>query len=444
MEPVRARTLLPRAPPTRAGQHVPTRGEPLQPGYEVSESTDNRALIEFEHKESPGHEVSGPKRKRQRGEDESQRQHLPSFQYLLNPNTNPSAGSDEAEQVAPARLTRIGHAAYHHEGLFRFLAPPPDRDFPISLIHDKRQLSFPVVEPELMTIFRRAWYLRHYLRLRRAQGECWLDHIFFNDSYGIETSLYTWTSRYEAGTLQYPVSMLCKHCLWLFFHRTLQASSPSPAFTQVVEDGLHALHTLEQAVAQVADRAAFLGPIVLVPLFLLGVCAFEAPQRQKVHNAFERLRSCCHEDAVFHALQSVRNVWSMMDDAPGATTWEFESFQAQVPYAAMEDRSLIDLLTDPLVPAPAPAPAPQQIRPAHSPEVQHFDVSRFRPGQMETPPVSNNSTFSSKEAAHAVETKSSTRMSSTFRPKSPVMETPGPASANGRYLEAPVEASGHR
>ena len=278
MEPG-VRKILPRVQPSEAERDHDGAVEPTRNGTAATEINSSAAAPRWR---PPVEEEPGHKRKRQHVEEGSQSQTLPSLRQLLTAPSRTYAA--ENDRLGSARIVRTLNGAYVHEGPYKFLAPHPSRDFPVSVSSDARELSFAMVEPELMMIFRCAWNLRHYIRLKRLQGEHWLDHVFFNDSYGIENMLYNWTSRYEPGSLQYPLSVLYKHCLWLFFNRSIQASQTSPAFAQVVDDGVHFLRTIENALGPAGDRS-----VLLIPLFLLGSSAFYPSQRREVWEGLDRL-----------------------------------------------------------------------------------------------------------------------------------------------------------
>ncbi len=185
------RKLLPRVQPPV--EHRPDGIEAVRNG---NRTTGVHEAVHNQVWRSPMREDSGPKRKRQHLEDPHvDNQALPSVRALLNPAM--LEAKIEPEERGHARLIAVSSRTYFHEGLFKFQAPPPSRDFPKTLSEDLRPLSFTVVEPELMNVFRQTWYLRQYIRLKRLRGESWLDHIWINDCFGVDNILRTWTSRYE-------------------------------------------------------------------------------------------------------------------------------------------------------------------------------------------------------------------------------------------------------
>ena len=366
------RKLLPRVQPSEVQRRdSDLAGEPLRNGNGVVEPPRAERSQQWSQ---PAEDETGPKRKRQHVEEQSPRgsQQLPSLRQLLP--TPAQTLTMEHERVGPVRLVRVDQNTYAQQGAFKFLAPRPARDFPESISKDRRPLSFAQVEPELMEVFKHAWYLRHYVREKRIQGEVWNDHVFYNDVYGITNILYTWICQYEPGHLQYPASILYKQCLWVFFQRSIQVSQSTSAFRHMVDDGLHFLRTFENELGPNGDKT-----ILLVPIFLLGSTSFYAGQRAEIWTSLERLDPTYSIDSVMHAAKSLERIWEMMDDPRSVgITWDWEQIQAHRYTNAGTDRSLIELLWDPHPPPQQPqAPPPPRVR---SPETyENFDSSRFRP-----------------------------------------------------------------
>ncbi len=331
---------------------------------------------------------AGPKRKRPHVEENSPSQPLPSLRQLMPPNQAQQPLHDN-DRAGPARLTRTGYNAYSQQGRLSFIAPRPPREFPQSICHDPRELSFAIVEPELMEVFKHAYNLRQHIRPKRLSGAVWSDHIYFNDAYAIDNILRTWISRYEPGMLQYPASILYKQCLWIYFNRTVQVSESTGAFRHMVDDGLHYLRTFENELGASSDKS-----VLLIPIFILGSTSFYAGQRQEIWTSLTRLDPSYSIDAVMHAAKSLERLWEMMDDGRVSATWDWEKFQAHEFAVAQVDRSLIDLLWDPLAPAPQPA----RVR---SPDAYEFDAGRFRAAPAPIPPPPPQSQPPPRETVHS-------------------------------------------
>ena len=364
------RKILPRIRPSSAAkQGVEV---PFLVASKKDEPTVNGADVQqYKNKpwRAPGFEPAEgtPKRKRQHIDDgRTPSQPLPSVQHLLTVPSNPNA--NESEMAGPCRLVHHPNGLYYHQGAFIFQSPSPGRDFPVRLSHDTRELSFAALEPDLFDVFKHTWYLRQYVRQRRLQGIDMLwDHVMMNDCYGIESVLHTWSSRYEPGTAQYPASMLYKQCLWLYFHRSIQPSHPTTAYSTVVDDGLHYLRTLEGLLGN-ADKS-----FLLIPIFLLGTTAFHPPQRQPVFRALERVDPQRQLGIFAHAVSILDLLWNMMDDGRVSNTWDWERCQSPEITQNVLDRSLVELLHDPFMPEYRPT----RVR-SPEPMVVEFDQARFR------------------------------------------------------------------
>ncbi|KAK5163767.1 uncharacterized protein LTR77_010440 [Saxophila tyrrhenica] len=379
MEPG-VRKILPRAPPTgvERDSEVAHSAEALRNGNGLIDHTRPERVTGWRN--ATVEEEGAPKRKRQHVEESSPANHpLPPMRQVMPPQIAQQPLLD-SERAGPARLIRTGFNAYSQQGTHRFLSPPPPRDFPAAIHSDPRDLSFAVVEPDLMELFRRAYYLRHHVRPKRLSGAVWCDHVYFNDTYAIDNILRNWISRYEPGVLQYPASILYKQCLWIFFSRSIQPSESTSAFRHMVDDGLHFLRTFENELGAHGDRS-----VLLIPIFILGSTSFYAGQRQEIWTSLNRLDPSYSIDTVMHAARSLERIWEMMDDGRVSATWDWEKYQAHDYAGAQVDRSLIELLWDPLAPPPPP---PQTAARVRSPEQYDFDPGRFRaaPVPIQPPP----------------------------------------------------------
>jgi len=66
--------------------------------------------------------------------------------------------------------------------------------------------------------------------------------------------------------------------------------------------------------------------IMLMPIFLLGVCAFSQEHRPDIEKAFDNLQAYSALGNIKHAKKVVQKVWEMMDDGDGES-WYFEKVQ---------------------------------------------------------------------------------------------------------------------
>jgi hypothetical protein len=69
--------------------------------------------------------------------------------------------------------------------------------------------------------------------------------------------------------------------------------------------------------------------ILLMPLYLLGLCAFAEEQRPDILKAFDDLQDYSNLGNIKHARSIVERVWEMMD-ASDEGAWDFEKVQKQM------------------------------------------------------------------------------------------------------------------
>ena len=62
---------------------------------------------------------------------------------------------------------------------------------------------------------------------------------------------------------------------------------------------------------------------MLLPLFLLGVAAFEKEQRSEINRAFSGLRACTGLGNIGFAKEVVDKIWELMD-AGDDESWDWE------------------------------------------------------------------------------------------------------------------------
>jgi len=65
---------------------------------------------------------------------------------------------------------------------------------------------------------------------------------------------------------------------------------------------------------------------MLMPIFLLGICAFSQEHRPDVEKAFDDLQSYSALGNIKHAKKVVQRIWEMMDNGD-EESWYFEKVQ---------------------------------------------------------------------------------------------------------------------
>lgn len=162
--------------------------------------------------------------------------------------------------------------------------------------------------------------LRDQIRARRAVGLAhWWDDPIMDDAFAIDNALRTWSCAHTPDSPRYAASLLYRQCAWIYLHRTMQLSRPSPAFKQAVDEGLAYLRMLPDTQEDRSTQS-----ILLMPLFLLGCAAFEPEQRPEISAAFARLQEWSGLGNISYAREIVEQVWAMMDEGREEETWDWE------------------------------------------------------------------------------------------------------------------------
>lgn len=164
--------------------------------------------------------------------------------------------------------------------------------------------------------------LRDQIRQRRQAGFHWWDDQVMQDAFAIDNALRNWTCVHPPESPRYAASLLYRQCTWIYLHRTIQLSKPSPAFRQAVDEGLTYLRMLPET-----DDGSTQS-ILLMPLFLLGCAAFEPDQRPEISAAFQRLQEWSNLGNIKYAQEIVEQVWAMMDQGREEETWDWEGIIA--------------------------------------------------------------------------------------------------------------------
>lgn len=168
-------------------------------------------------------------------------------------------------------------------------------------------------------------HLRDQIRQRRALGQGhWWDQPIINEAFAIDNALRQWQCVHPPDSPRYAASLLYRQCTWIYLHRTIQLSKPSPTFEQAVDEGLEYLRMLPWKIDGGSTQS-----ILLMPLFLLGCAAFEPEQRPEISAAFQHLQEWSSLGNIKYARMIVEQVWEMMDEGREEETWDWESIIAK-------------------------------------------------------------------------------------------------------------------
>ncbi|KAK3630673.1 hypothetical protein LTR56_017353 [Elasticomyces elasticus] len=167
--------------------------------------------------------------------------------------------------------------------------------------------------------------IRDLIRHRRAHSVGrWWDADVIDAAFAIDDALRAWKCVYPPDSPRYAPSLLYRQCTWLYLHRTIQLSVPSPTFKQAVDQGLEYLRMLPWDTDDGSTQS-----ILLMPLFLLGCAAFEPEQRPEISEAFQRLQKWSSLGNIRYAREIVEQVWQMMDEGREEETWDWETIIAR-------------------------------------------------------------------------------------------------------------------
>lgn len=160
--------------------------------------------------------------------------------------------------------------------------------------------------------------LRDRVRVERLRGRD------YNEKYAIawpiQQELHAWTCQYDTNTPRYWASLLYRQCVLLYLERTIMPSKSCEQFKRGVDYGLHCLRELPRDHDDQGTQS-----ILLLPLFILGCCAFEPEQRSEIAEAFVRLQRWSKLGNITYAKRVIEEVWVMMDTGRAEETWDWES-----------------------------------------------------------------------------------------------------------------------
>ncbi|KAF2834803.1 hypothetical protein M501DRAFT_999808 [Patellaria atrata CBS 101060] len=198
-----------------------------------------------------------------------------------------------------------------------------------SLLMDDFELPKFMVQPEagallgvvdgLFVYLSKIRQLRDKIRWRKTQNlRPLVDYELLSSAQAIDAGLRTWECAQKQDTPRYMASMLYRQCTWLYLHRTILPSQPSPNLAAAVDEGLEYLKQL--------PPDASTQSILLMPLFLLGCAAFAEYQRPPIREAFAGLQAYSNLGNIKYAKAVVEKVWEMMD-AGDEESWDWETIQ---------------------------------------------------------------------------------------------------------------------
>ncbi|KAE9993147.1 hypothetical protein EG327_006326 [Venturia inaequalis] len=161
--------------------------------------------------------------------------------------------------------------------------------------------------------------LRDKVRVRKVGGQKpVVDYTILAEAAEIDHSLRQWECHQAPDTPRSTSAYLYRQCTWLYLQRTIKPSRPSEEFDEGVALGLEYLKYLPE------DSSCM--SIMLMPIFLLGICAFSKEHRPDIEKAFDNLQSYSSLGNIAPAKKVVQRIWEMMDSGD-EESWYFEKVQ---------------------------------------------------------------------------------------------------------------------
>lgn len=161
--------------------------------------------------------------------------------------------------------------------------------------------------------------LRDKVRARKISGQRpVVDYTILAEAADIDYSLRQWECHQIPDTPRSTSAYLYRQCTWLYLQRTIKPSRPSEEFYEGVALGLEYLKYLPE------DSSCM--SIMLMPIFLLGICAFSKEHRPDIEKAFDNLQSYSSLGNIAPAKKVVQRIWEMMDSGD-EESWYFEKVQ---------------------------------------------------------------------------------------------------------------------
>jgi len=143
-----------------------------------------------------------------------------------------------------------------------------------------------------------------------------VDYQILNDASTVDHTLRSWICQQPPDTPRYTAAFLYRQCAWVYLQRTIMPSKANPRLQEAVDEGLMYLRDLP------ADSSTM--SILLMPLFILGVSAFDPDQRPDIQKSFADLQAYSNLGNIKYAKMTVEKVWELMD-AGNDDSWDWEA-----------------------------------------------------------------------------------------------------------------------
>lgn len=166
--------------------------------------------------------------------------------------------------------------------------------------------------------------IRHSIRTRKNNDiEPTIEYQTIMHTQTIDKELHEWVNSAQESTPRYIAGELYRSSIVVYLHRTIRASRAAEDLTARVNRGIQLLQLLPPS-----DSTQC---ILLLPIFILGVAAFEEHQRIQIEVAFAKLEQYSRLGNIAPTREVVRKVWEMMDKGD-ERSWDWEKIMEDMDY----------------------------------------------------------------------------------------------------------------
>jgi hypothetical protein len=207
---------------------------------------------------------------------------------------------------------------YHKMSSFITNADTPDYDQPpyLQLAEGNKENFMSLCDRlELPTL--KIHLLRKKIRHRRDKDMSpFMSYQLMQQSYEIDSELKELNCSHEKGTEDWICWHLYHYSVWLLLQRSIMSGPhPTPNLIDTVAEALVYLGSVPPD----SPRQS----VMVLPVFLIGLCAFNVEHRQPVLDAFDACEAYSHNGNIKHGRAVIQELWKLMD-AKDKLAWDYE------------------------------------------------------------------------------------------------------------------------
>jgi hypothetical protein len=225
---------------------------------------------------------------------------------------NPQSGEEEVWKFA------MEFYQYHKMSSFITNADTPDYEAPPYLqLTEENKANFMSVCEGLEIPTLKIHSLRKKIRNRREHElQPYVPYDLMGEGWEIDAELKKLSCRHETGTPDWICWNLYHTCIWLLLQRTIMSGPHLPSnVIPIIEEALEYLRS-------VAPDSG-IQSVLVTPVFVVGVCAFNVEHRQPVVDALNACEAYSHNGNIQHGREVLLKLWELMD-AQDKAAWDYE------------------------------------------------------------------------------------------------------------------------